>query len=158
VAQIPAGRVYHVPAACEVVEAFSSRALDECELTGVLAGALLPSVSLAKRASCRGPGRCPFLARCLSSNRGAVLHFPHRVSLCSSRFLPPMNSPVFIFLSRPLASALFLPQPPLLDSYIQWVRKVFRPLKNVHSLLPLHWKCARLCFDRRVFIYLFVCV
>jgi len=25
-------------------------------------------------------------------------------------------------------------------------------------LLPSHWKCGRLCFDRRVFIYLFVCV
>jgi len=26
------------------------------------------------------------------------------------------------------------------------------------DLLPSHWKCGRLCFDRRVFIYLFVCV
>jgi len=29
--------------------------------------------------------------------------------------------------------------------------------ENKH-FLPSHWKCGRLCFDRRVFIYLFVCV
>jgi len=28
----------------------------------------------------------------------------------------------------------------------------------ITHLLPSHWKCGRLCFDRRVFIYLFVCV
>jgi len=25
------------------------------------------------------------------------------------------------------------------------------------KLLPSHWKCGRLCFDRRVFIYLYAC-
>jgi len=29
--------------------------------------------------------------------------------------------------------------------------------KKLAVLLPLHWKCGMLCFDRRVFIYLYAC-
>jgi len=38
-------------------------------------------------------------------------------------------------------------------------RRMHRMLKErLYLLLPSHWKCGRLCFDRHVFIYLFVCV
>jgi len=38
--------------------------------------------------------------------------------------------------------------------FYSWINKN----QMQRELLPSHWKCGRLCFDRRVFIYLFICI
>jgi len=38
---------------------------------------------------------------------------------------------------------------------VKWMKPYLNQVQYV--FLPSHWKCGRLCFDRRVFIYLYAC-